>query len=59
MPRKVDLQFKHATATEQKQEDTEKSALQFVQIISIFTIQSDSLSVIATSVAWDIFWSHL
>lgn len=30
VPRNVGLEFKRATATEQKQEDTQKSMLQFV-----------------------------
>lgn len=30
MPRNVGLQVKHATETEQKQEDAQKSILQFV-----------------------------
>lgn len=58
MSRNLDVQFKHAAATEQKQEDTQKSKLQFAQKFSVFTIQSDNLSVIATCIARDVFWSH-
>lgn len=51
--------FKHATATEEKQEGTQKSIPQFMSIISIVTIQSDSFSITATSTAWDVSQSNL